>query len=149
MTLMKFLSTTNVLSEAKHQPHRYKVRTDGLPTFGNAAAPAVKKPGGASVARAMTEPVSVRRPTAARSGWMEKLNPFAAQGAPVPRTPVQGELSLDKVKPVRSDLSDTDLELVAVEKKPEPAAVPAKIETAELSGTPWWERVRGLWRRAS
>lgn len=146
------LRTTNVLSEAKDQPHRYKVR-GGLPTFGNPTEPAVKTFSGASATRAKAEPapVSSARPTAARSGWVQKLNPFAAQRAPVPRSPVQGELSLDKVKPVRNDLSETDLELVAARKPPEAKPGVVMIESVEVPVVPavkLWERMRGLFQRA-
>ena len=47
--------------------------------------------------------------------WTLKANPF--KSASRPATPVvQGELSLEKVKVVRNDLSDSDLELVAAAK---------------------------------
>ena len=155
MTLMKFLRATNVLSAAKDQPHRYKVRVDGLPTFGLAGEPVVKSgknPGGARLGD-LESPAPVKlversRPTAARSGWVRKLNPFAPQGAPIPRAVVQGELSLDKVKPVRNDLSDSDLELVAAVRKPEPGAGAVKVESElvpVVQARALWQRVRGLW----
>jgi hypothetical protein len=55
--------------------------------------------------------------------WALKANPFKspAQGAAPPV--VQGELSLEKVKVVRNDLSDSDLELVAAS-QPAKAAAP-------------------------
>jgi hypothetical protein len=50
-------------------------------------------------------------------------NPFVRQptGGIAPPRPVQAELSLDAVRPVRNDLSDADLEVVAAM----PAATPA------------------------
>ncbi len=53
------------------------------------------------------------------------------------KAPVQVELSLEKIKVVRNDLSDADLEVVpvkiSVKPKPESVAPPAKAgETAEL-----------------
>lgn len=56
--------------------------------------------------------------------WAKKLNPLKYLPTPKPgarqasrartvRTPVQAELSLEKVKVVRNDLSDTDLEIIA------------------------------------
>ena len=140
MMLMKLLHTTNTLSEAKDQPHRYKVRAGGLPTFGNATEPAVRNFGGASAARAKvsTPPLPVKG--AASAGWAQKLNPFAKQGAPIERTAVQGELSLDKVKPLRNDLSDTDLELVSTVKPPDGTPGVVKV-------VPVWQRVRGLIQR--
>lgn len=148
--LMKLLQTTNTLSEAKDQPHRYKVRAGGLPTFGNATEPAVRNFGGASVARAKTEPAARPARVATSGGWAQKLNPFVKQGAPIERTAVQGELSLDNVKPLRNDLSDTDLELVAAVKPPEAKPGVVKIGPVEIpvvKAVPVWERVRGLIQR--
>lgn len=148
--LMKMLRTTNSLSEAKDQPHRYKVRTGGLPTFGNPTEPTVNNFGGASAARAkIHQPAAPEKPV--RDGWAKRLNPFATQGAPIPRTPVQGELSLDRVKPVRNDLSDTDLELVATVKKPPATPGMVRIGSVDVpvvKVAPFWERVRGLFQRA-
>lgn len=144
--LMKLLRTTNMLSEAKDQPHRYKVRTGGLPTFGNPTEPAVNNFGGG--AKVKVESVVIEEKPA-RSGWKQKLNPFSQQGAPMPRTPVQGELSLDRVKPVRNDLNDADLELVAAAKRAEAKTAVLKIESEEVPVVkvePFWRRVRGLFR---
>jgi hypothetical protein len=79
------------------------------------------------------------------SPWARKLNPFARRSNPrqIARTPapgstlpsVQGELSLDRIKVVRNDLNDADVEIVpakpAVKPKPEPVARPGK--TSELA----------------
>jgi hypothetical protein len=70
------------------------------------------------------------------SQWVRKLNPFRWRshhrpaGTAVPparhRSPVQGELSLDKIKVVRNDLTDADLEIVsageASKRNPAPVA---------------------------
>lgn len=151
MMLMKLLHTTNTLSEAKDQPHRYKVRAGGLPTFGNPTEPAVKNfsASGASAERAKVAPVPRPARTAASAGWAQKLNPFAKQGAPVERTAVQGELSLDRVKPLRNDLSDTDLELATVRPaEATPGAVKiGAVEIPVVKVVPVWQRVRGLIQR--
>jgi hypothetical protein len=68
--------------------------------------------------------------------WMKKLNPLAyfssreAEGnRPRGRSQVQGEFLLDNVKPVRNDLHDSDLEVVAARQPvreviaPQPVAV--------------------------
>jgi len=48
-----------------------------------------------------------------RGRWTVFRNPFVKRGKSVePTPPVQGELLLDLVKPVRNDLSDSDLEVV-------------------------------------
>ncbi len=149
MMLMKLLHTTNTLSEAKDQPHRYKVRAGGLPTFGNATEPTVRNFSGSSAERAKAVPVPRQVRTAASTGWAKKLNPFAKQGAPVERTAVQGELSLDNVKPLRNDLSDTDLELATV--RP-PEALPSVVKVGAMEipvvkVAPVWQRVRELIQR--
>ena len=78
-----------------------------------------------------------------------KLNPLFGWARPkggaraLPRTDalVQGELSLDRVKVVRNDLSDSDLEIVPA-KKPSPAPVPAPELAATVSSSPRaWERM--------
>lgn len=69
-------------------------------------------------------------------GWMKKLNPLAflnsrdAEGnRPRGRAQVQGEFLLQNVKPVRNDLHDSDIELVAAKQPvrevvaPQPLAV--------------------------
>lgn len=57
-----------------------------------------------------------------------------------PKPPVQGELSLDRIKVVRNDLSDSDLEVVpakpsAASATTAPAARP--VETADSARSPW------------
>jgi hypothetical protein len=53
-----------------------------------------------------------------RGRWTVFKNPFAKRGKPLEATPpVQGELLLDLVKPIRNDLSDSDLELVPAAQK--------------------------------
>jgi hypothetical protein len=77
------------------------------------------------------EPAPVRATT---EGWVKKLNPLgwwrnqkptpAKQlASPVGKLPVQGELSLDNIKVLRNDLSETDVEVVTA--KARPAKVPA------------------------
>ncbi len=54
-----------------------------------------------------------------------------AAGVPVPSKPqqVQGELSLDRIKVMRNDLTDADLEIVAA--RPMPRSVPTPVLRAE------------------
>lgn len=95
---------------------------------------------------------TVTRPTMKMKvwSWIKKLKPFnplawlaarrlaksAAQ--PVGKAPVQAELSLEKIKVVRNDLSEADLEVVPVKISVKPKSEPpvqssAKAgETAEL-----------------
>src|SRR5204863_1819743 len=60
--------------------------------------------------------------------------------APAPAEPVQAEWSLDKVKVVRNDLSDTDLDVVfaSVEAEPQVKKAPAKKQHLVSSA---WRRV--------
>jgi hypothetical protein len=79
-------------------------------------------------------PVSVYSGATARATtWVSKLNPVAIfNAAPAVAdkiaTPVQVELSLEKVKVVHNDLTDADVEVVPMKSRParEPAAQPAK-----------------------
>jgi hypothetical protein len=57
-----------------------------------------------------------------------------------PKPPVQGELSLDRIKVVRNDLSDADLEVVAAKPPAAPAAtapVPRAVEKADVTKSAW------------
>ena len=84
MMLMKLLHTTNTLSEAKDQPHRYKVRAGGLPTFGNATEPAVRSFGGASAARANEVAPALHETIAAELAHLQAVWP---QGLPTGTQP--------------------------------------------------------------
>ena len=89
--------------------------------------------------------------------WMPKGNPFKSLRAPQAplSASVQGELRLDNVRPVRNDLSDSDLELVvATRREPVQASVHAassvQIESVEVpvvSGKSWVSCVGPLVRR--
>jgi hypothetical protein len=80
--------------------------------------------------------------------WAVRLNPAKLlpkrKPAPamliVPKSscgPVQAELSLEKVRVMRNDLSDADLEIVPVKVQPKPARnEAAKIETAKVQAAP-------------
>jgi len=154
MSLMKLLSTTNTLSEARDHPHRYKVQRGALPTFGNPTQPTVSRDFSAKAQQMRSETVDEAAPrakTAKVTSWVEKVNPFKPSRPMAARVAIQGELSLDKVKPVRNDLNDSDLELVAATKKTEAAPSAVKIESIEVPvviAQTIFERVRGLFPRA-
>jgi hypothetical protein len=58
--------------------------------------------------------------------WFKLANPFARTAAAAPvKPPVQSELHLDGVKPVRNDLHETDLMVVRRQPVQKPAAEPA------------------------
>ena len=176
MSLIKLLKTTSSLKAVLDQPHRYKVRTGALPVFGKPApSGAVLEKQFEAVAlpqvrssEAVMEPKAVLPKSAvavaeakgqapARSRWMLPENPFKSKPSrsTAARLAVQGELSLDKVKPVRNDLSDSDLELVAAVKAPEPTVAVVQAEPVSAvrlapveKAKVLWGRVRGLWPRA-
>jgi hypothetical protein len=79
-----------------------------------------------------------------RGRWTLQANPFKSSYKPELRQPAQGELSLDGVKPVRNDLSDSDLELI-------PRKTPRFVEAAAgsaLAPSPAGEARRpSLWER--
>jgi hypothetical protein len=84
-----------------------------------------------------SQPVEPPKVTPPIDGWLKKINPlvwFGSRKATEPKsaiprfikshTPVQGELSLDNIKVMRNDLSETDVEIVT------PKSHPAKIMAA-------------------
>ncbi|HWN96130.1 MAG TPA: hypothetical protein VNT99_13920 [Methylomirabilota bacterium] len=166
MGLMQLLTVGRSLSEAREQRHRYKLKNKVLPMFGNPAAPTSRsfevavKPGGkvgperAATKYMKTETVADAAAPATSANpfpngrWTLKANLFKSAKEPLMPV-VQGELSLDKVKPMRNDLSDSDLELVAAAKRPE-AATTMKIESEEVpvaKAQPMLGRVLALFQR--
>ncbi|HMJ90165.1 MAG TPA: hypothetical protein VK530_10135 [Candidatus Acidoferrum sp.] len=118
MGLMHLLTVTRSLSEAKDRPHRYKLMSEGWPTFGNAVVEqSGEQDAGVTAERdamktEMTAEQNVTTKQAFPLGRWTK-NPFRSTAMPSQRASiVQGELSLDKVKPVRNDLCDSDLDLI-------------------------------------
>ena len=169
MGLMQLLNVGRSLSEAREQRHRYKLKNSALPTFGNPTVPAVRnfevagdaKPGSeAGPGRAADEPMKIQTvaeqttqvtPTNPfpRGRWTLKASPFKSV-KPASRPVVQGELSLDKVKPLRNDLNDSDLELVPVMKQPESMPNAVKIDSEEeplAKEQPMLRRVLALFQR--
>ena len=79
--------------------------------------------------------------------WVEKLNPlkwFSRRATQAPsaipkfsKPPVQGELSLDRVKVVRNDLNEADVEIITAKVASKPPAAPGAPadETMELLKT--------------
>jgi len=91
--------------------------------------PEARPAAAASAAVKVTEPRQRSRAGGQFGSFVKKLRPLLSfQGlkkrsaAPIDARPVQGELSLDKVKVLRNDLSDTDF--VIVRKKAQPATEP-------------------------
>jgi hypothetical protein len=90
-------------------------------------------------------PVPVSQGTAARAAtWVSKLNPISIFRAAPPFadrnvTPVQVELSLEKVKVVHNDLTDAEVEIVPMKSRPERA--PADLKPAKKSWEALGERI--------
>ena len=149
MGLMHLLKVGRSLGEARDRPHRYKLLNGAMPTFGPASGAGVgqkgdlagrvaeeRENGPAEIKTRVGEPTmktetaETTEKTPATNAfpvrrWALKRSPFKSSLRSAPRPAVQGEFSLDKVKVVRNDLSDSDLELVAASKPvtaPEPAA---------------------------
>ena len=69
---------------------------------------------------------AVSRPAFPRGRWSLFKNPFSKTPRPtVSPAPVQSELSLDAVKPIRNDLSDADMEVEVVQAAPRRVEPPA------------------------
>ena len=87
---------------------------------------------------------AVPKPAFPRGRWTLFRNPFAKAPKPEAATlaPVQSELLLDAVKPVRNDLSDSDLELVQAARRSAevkvqvPASAPAPVVDAPVVDAP-------------
>jgi hypothetical protein len=162
---MNLLTVGLSLSEARERPHRYKLLNGALPTFGNPTAPSNRnfdmgtapRSGGEVGQKAETEPMKTESVAAVAEKeapmnvfpagrWTIRANPFKSE-KPTPRPTVQGELSLDKVKPLRNDLSDCDLEL-APSKPAELSTVKVgEMEVPVVKVQPLWARVSALFQR--
>jgi hypothetical protein len=69
------------------------------------------------------------------AGWAQKWIPWRKAPA-FPSATVQTELVLEKVKVMRNDLSEDDLEVVMMEKKAEKPAQSEKVEREKLTANP-------------
>jgi hypothetical protein len=108
------------------------------------AAPAEQPVVAASSQAKPAEPPKVAPPI---DGWLKKINPMVWFGnrkpaepkSAIPRfgkshTPVQGELSLDNIKVMRNDLSETDVEIVTAKSRPaKMVAAPTQASAAAMA----------------
>ncbi|HWD93846.1 MAG TPA: hypothetical protein VG938_16010 [Verrucomicrobiae bacterium] len=97
-----------------------------------------------------TEPAQPTKPAPVVESWLKKINPLvwlrnskpAQPKSAIPRFgkgPVQGELSLENIKVMRNDLSETDLEAVPMKvrhAKPAPVAVEASAAVMAIPELP-------------
>ena len=98
------------------------------------------------------KPVKPARKPVVFSGWVTKINPLpllrrlkpGANKSPKPRparAAVQGELSLEKVKVVRNDLNDADVELMPARPTVTTIASGAILPAAAKTGPTTWNRL--------
>jgi hypothetical protein len=152
MSLLRLLTAGRSLVSVHDAETRYRLTTQRLlPQFGSAnnpfrnretpePAPATTAGRAVGAAEATAKvPVSKtatslwQKPAACLSAWTTKLIDRVTRPAPKPakpaipqfnKAPIQGEFSLDRVRVVRNDLSDADLEVVPARPKTVAAAVP-------------------------
>lgn len=159
MSLMRLLTVGRSLNELKGAGRYHIPRGVGLPqfNFGKPAmkissAPAVKAAAGevqatpATVEKNPTVAVAgeVRKP--ASGGWLKRSNPFAAAQPTSAKPPMQAELTLDKVKVVRNDLSEADFEVVPKKELPRQSELkpyrkpnrPASVPEDDVLGAKAW-----------
>jgi hypothetical protein len=142
-------------------PFAPPAKTEVSPTCAEAAANACGEK--TVVARAKADPDAAWKTSfqfrggarAARwiSEWRQKLNPLlqlpkrpgqvkSAAGPRFTKTPVQSELSLDKVQVVRNDLSDADFEVVTAKMPVGSQSEPSALLQHEVrSSGNTWDRV--------
>lgn len=147
MILLRLLTTGKSLVGLREVKNRYRVMSRGLPKFsakqnpfrGQSAAPDLAATPADAEAQASPQPPQKRswyRILAAKFGRerSEPVLPIPARAPDLPAAPpTQGGLSLDSVKVLRNDLSDSDFEVVTRRRKnaePKPAAAAASPDSA-------------------
>jgi hypothetical protein len=154
MSLLRLLSAGKSLVGLKDSTPQYRMGDPrAMPKFGSAANPFRQKkekdisavssePKSSKPVAAPPSPAATPMPAktiaavaSAKAGWRARLlslwpkrRPKQTRVAPLSRPAIQGELSLDRVKVMRNDLSDADLEIVAVARgatKPAAGLLPA------------------------
>jgi hypothetical protein len=135
--LPQFVSPKNPFADPAAQPAQTELPK---PPPQNSVAPAKKTESPWAKTQKMPA-VAPQGATARATTWVSKLNPaaiFRAAPSSVGKgaTPVQVELSLEKVKVVHNDLTDADVEIVPLKSRPVRKGVadapPAKKTWADL-----------------
>lgn len=165
MSLLRLLTAGRSLVSVRDTESRYRLTTQRLlPQFGPASNPFSSRGEAQSVPAAAIHPdaetgvvlpkavakgsgrVFWLRTSARWSGWRAKMGgllvrPRRAVAKPaIPqfsKPPVQGELSLDRVKVMRNDLSETDLEVVPAKPKAAPASLAVESDEGAESAWGW------------
>jgi hypothetical protein len=164
MSLMRLLSVGCSLGRVTDQPNRYRILRRGLPKFGpdkpgtveknrkktNTMQNADAKSWSAPIAGAMAAEEAKPVQPFPLGRWNFFRNPFGNMSPkpsrPVePIAPVQGELSLDAVRPVRNDLTDSDVMVIRGPKGASEAASVQPSAGSEALGPerePVWSRLK-------
>ncbi len=159
MSLMRLLTVGRSLNELKGAGRYHIPRGVGLPQF-NFGKPAMKISSAPAVRAVLGEvqatPATVEKKTTvavagevrkpAASGWLKRSNPFAATQPAAAKPPMQAELTLDKVKVVRNDLSEADFEVVPKKELPRQSELkpyrkanrPASVPDDDVLGAKAW-----------
>jgi hypothetical protein len=129
-----------------------KVASTGTPSGEEQPAPAAVAGSISNNPRTLTAPPP--RPSGLFAGWIATLRAIFSRGdrtrssRPPFRAaaPVQGELSLDNVKPLGNDLSDTDFEVVTIKRAaaPKTEVVAAPTNAASVAQQKALDRVASL-----
>jgi hypothetical protein len=161
MSLAKLLSTgKSLVGGATDSSNRYRMGSPGLlPKFGSAVKAVPSEPkapmsvsaegecmkSGVAPEQQSPRPAEPRRRKFSIQeivgSWLRRIQwrrgrklikPKAREVLQFQKKPVQAELSLDNVRVVRNDLSDSDLEIVPVRAEP-PAAVATAVVTNKIT----------------
>lgn len=171
MGLLQLLTVGQSLSEMRDRPHRYKLRSGSLLVLARRDESPVRWPQmggldfdgldvrlkqvvGEDMKTEATTGVTdgkVETPAFPRGRWSLWSGSARGEGDVAPaRGSIQGELSLDNVKPLRNDLSDSDLELVAVTRKapvtPVASVSVGAVLVPVVQSRSVWGRVRGWFK---
>ena len=139
MSLMQLLSASKSVLNIKDEPSRYRMsHRKLLPKFGPIPKPETEnRVASPEKGRSQKKKDLIVKDTTENAGkrerfmsrWLKLANPFARRtAAAAPKPPVQSELHLDAVKPVRNDLHETDL--MVVRRQPVQKAEAAKASPA-------------------
>ncbi len=102
----------------------------GASPYRNPANPATKAAAVApAIAEAQAKPAVWSKWADVAAGWMRQWS-LGRKPSPMPPPAVQTELALEKVKVIRNDLAEDDLEVVAVNAKAGKEAKPAREKKA-------------------
>ncbi|HUR47854.1 MAG TPA: hypothetical protein VMZ27_18365 [Candidatus Saccharimonadales bacterium] len=144
MSLMQLLNASKSVLNIRDEPSRYRMSQRRLlPKFGPVSGREAENetaPPEAGRCEKMKDQLVKDTTNAGKremfmKRWLKLANPFSRKADPAPaKAPVQSELHLDGVKPVRNDLHEADL-MVVRRQASEKAPAPERVERpSEKSG---------------